>query len=78
MMDRGTELALKRAVREGLATRLQGDFDPVEVESAIQSLVQEAVRAGHCLVYTSDAADEEGGRYSGGLRGRRKNKKKWR
>ena len=37
MMDRGTELALKRAVREGLATRLQGDFDPVEVESAIQS-----------------------------------------
>ena len=45
MMDRGTELALKRAVREGLATRLQGDFDPVEVESVIQSLVQEAVRA---------------------------------
>ena len=56
MMDRGTELALKRAVREGLATRLQGDFDPVEVESAIQSLVQEAVRAWNLGLAEPDVA----------------------
>lgn len=56
MMDRGTELALKRAVREGLATRLQGDFDPVEVESAIQSLVQEAVRAWNLGLAELDVA----------------------
>ena len=56
MMDRGTELALKRAVREGLATRLQGDFDPVEVESAIQSLVQEAVRAWNLGLAEPDIA----------------------
>ena len=56
MMDRGTELALKRAVREGLATRLQGDFDPVEVESVIQSLVQEAVRAWNLGLAEPDVA----------------------
>ena len=56
MMDRGTELALKRVVREGLATRLQGDFDPAEVESAIQSLVQEAVRAWNLGLAEPDIA----------------------
>ena len=56
MMDRGTELALKRAVREGLATRLQGDSDPAEVESVIQSLVQEAVRAWNLGLAEPDVA----------------------
>lgn len=44
-VDRASELALKRAVREGVAARLRGDrADPREVETLVLGLVGEAAR----------------------------------
>lgn len=44
-MDRSTELALKRSVRDGLALRMQGSADPAGAEGVIASLVEETARS---------------------------------
>ena len=44
-MDRVTELALKRSVRDGLALRMQGSSDAAGVEGVIASLVEETARS---------------------------------